>query len=72
MTNDHGCSPLSYATEHVNEVVAKMLVAQDDVEVNTKDDHGHSPLSYATKDGDEAVVKILVAQDNTDSGGHQA
>ena len=71
MTNDHGRLPLSYATEHVNEAVVKMLVAWDNVGVNTKDDHGCSLLSYATKDGDEAMVKILVAQDDAYSGAHQ-
>ena len=43
-----------------------MLVAWDDVEVNTKDDsdHGRSPLSYAAEVGHEPVVKILVMQDD--------
>ena len=43
-----------------------MLVARDDVEVNTKDDsdHGRSPLSYTTEHGNEGVVKILLRRDN--------
>ena len=45
-----------------------MLVAWDDVKVNTKDnsDHGHSPLSYTTKHGNEAVVKIILGRDDVE------
>ena len=49
--DNHGHSLLSYATEHVNEAVVKILVAWDDIEVDTKDDHGRSPLSYAAEHG---------------------
>ena len=45
-----------------------ILVAWDDVKVNTKDDldHGHSPLSYATEHGSEAVVEILLGRDDVE------
>ena len=41
--------------------MVKILVAQDDVEVDAKDNNGRSPLSYAAEGGHEAVVKSLVA-----------
>ena len=62
--DDHGHSLLSYAAEEGHEPVVKILVMQDDVEVNTKDNHGHSLLSSAAKHVNEAVVKMLVAWDN--------
>ena len=70
-----GRSPLSYAAEEGREAVLKILLAQDDIEVNTKDRRGRSSLSYAVQFGHEAVVKILVARDdvdvnNTDTYGH--
>ena len=45
--SDHGRSLLSYATEHGNEVVVKILLGQDDVEVDTRYEAGHTLLSYA-------------------------
>ena len=56
--DNHGCSLLSYATEHGNEVVVKILVAWYEV--------GHMLLSYAAQEGHEAVVKILVLQDDVE------
>ena len=57
--------------------MVKILVAQDDVKVNTKDETGCSPLSYTTENRHEAVVKILVTGtmsrwtlDTKDSDGH--
>ena len=49
-----------------HEAVVKLLVARDDVEVDSKDEAGRSPLSYAAENGHEAVVKILVARDNVE------
>ena len=45
--SDHGCSLLSYATEHGNEVVVKILLRRDDVKVDTRYEAGHTLLSYA-------------------------
>ena len=45
--SDHGRSPLSYATEHGNEVVVKILLGRDDVEVDTRYEAGRMLLSYA-------------------------
>ena len=46
--SDHGCLLLSYATEHGNEAVVKILLGQDDVEVDTRYEAGRTLLSYAT------------------------
>ena len=44
--------------------MVEILVAQDNVKVDTKHDsdhwHGHLPLSYAAQYGHKALVKMLV------------
>ena len=49
--DDHGQLLLSYATEHGNEVVVKILLRWDNVKVNTKDWWGFSPLSMPQRTG---------------------
>ena len=51
--DNHGHSPLSYATQswHDAEAVVKILLMQDNVEVDTKDDCGCLLLSYAAEAG---------------------
>ena len=41
----------------------KILVARDDVEVDSKDRNDRSPLFYAAGKGHDAVAKILVRDD---------
>ena len=45
--SDHGRSLLSYATEHGNEVVVKILLGWDNIEVDTRYEAGRTLLSYA-------------------------
>ena len=54
-----GHSPLSYTAECGREpqAVVKILLARDDVEVNTQDEDDRSPLYCAAKHGQEAVAK---------------
>jgi ankyrin repeat protein len=59
-----GKSPLSTAAEHGHDAVVKMLLARDDVEVNSKDPYGGTPLLRAAANGHEAVVKLLLARDD--------
>jgi ankyrin repeat protein len=40
--------------------VAKVILNNDDVQVDLKDKHGRTPLSYAAASGNEAVMKLLV------------
>jgi ankyrin repeat protein len=42
----------------------KLLLAQDDIQVNLKDKYSHSPLSYAAKNGHLEAVKLLMARDD--------
>ena len=58
-----GDSPLSIAANNGREVVVKLLLARDDVELNTKGLYGRTPLSWAAENGHEAVVKLLLARD---------
>ena len=46
--------------------MVKILVARDDVGVNTKDQDGRSPLSYVDECGSEAAVKMLVSRDDVE------
>ena len=54
-----GLFTASHATESVYEAVVKVLVLQDDVEVDSKDDNGCSFLSHTTGSGHEEVVRLL-------------
>ena len=46
-----------FLTPPRHEAAVKILVARDDVEVDSKDEDGRSPLSYAARYGNEAVVR---------------
>jgi ankyrin repeat protein len=61
-----GKSPLSIAAENGREVVVKLLLGRDDVELNSKDSYEQTPLSLAARSGKEAVVKLLLARDDVD------
>jgi ankyrin repeat protein len=56
--SDH--SPLSYATKKGHLDVTKLLLAQDNINVNLKDSDGHSLLSYAAKKGHLEVVQLFM------------
>ncbi|KAF5548267.1 ankyrin protein [Fusarium mexicanum] len=54
-------TPLFYAARYGHEEVVKLLVARDDVELNSIDGlYGATPLSWAAKSGHAAVVKVLL------------
>src|ERR1700722_4826478 len=58
-----GKSPLSIAAERGHEAVVELLLARDDVDVNSD---GGTPLSLAAEKGHDAVVKLLLARDDID------
>ncbi|KEF53021.1 uncharacterized protein A1O9_10929 [Exophiala aquamarina CBS 119918] len=55
-----GMSPLSWAAAQGNVAVAKTLIRNPDVDVNSQDDQGQTPLSRASEEGQDAVVKLLL------------
>jgi len=46
--------------------VTKLLLAQHDIDVNSKDEYSHSPLLYATQYRHLEVMKLLLARDDID------
>ena len=59
-------SILSYLAELGNEVMVKLLLATNKVDVDAKDRGGRTPLSWAAEKGFEAVVKLLLATNKVD------
>jgi ankyrin repeat protein len=51
---------LGSASENGQEVIAKLLLATDGVDVDLKNNDGWTPLQLATRNGHEAVVKLLL------------
>jgi len=52
------------AAENGHELVVKLLMAREDVDVNSKDIDGRTPFSIATKNGHEGVARLLLSQDD--------
>jgi ankyrin repeat protein len=61
LRDSEGRTPLSWAAQMGHETVVKLLVARDDVDINSKDIWGRTPLSVAAERGHEAVVATLLA-----------
>ncbi|KAI9771507.1 MAG: hypothetical protein M1840_002127 [Geoglossum simile] len=67
LKDSFGRTPLSWAAGNGHEVVVKLLLATEKVDVNSKDSHyGQTPLSWAAGNGHEAVVKLLLATEKVD------
>jgi hypothetical protein len=64
---------LGSASENGQEVIAKLLLATDGVDVDLKNNDGWTPLQRATQNGREAVVKLLLEHsakvESKDNGG---
>ncbi|KAH8800125.1 ankyrin repeat-containing domain protein [Flagelloscypha sp. PMI_526] len=59
-----GRSPLSWACERGHLNVVKVLIARNDVEINSQDENGLTPLLWACRNGCSDVVKLLIGQTN--------
>ena len=46
--------------------MVKLLLKQNDVEVNSEDEYGHSPLLFAAKNGHERVVRLLLEHNDVE------
>ena len=57
---------LFLAVNHGHEAVVELLLAEDGVDLNSKDNNGWTLLSWAAWRGHEAVVKLLLAKDGID------
>ena len=62
-----GRTLLSYACEEGHAEVVKLLLARNDLIVNTRDIDGQTPLSYAAHQGHDAVVHLLLKRPDIDA-----
>jgi ankyrin repeat protein len=61
-----GRTPLSWAGEKGHVAIVKLLLAQDDVNVNSKDIRGCTPLSFAAREGHITTMRLLLEHPNVD------
>jgi ankyrin repeat protein len=52
--------PLSLATSNGYEVVVKLLLAWDNIDLNSKDKFGATPLLLAVEYGSKVIVELLL------------
>jgi hypothetical protein len=57
-------TPLLWAVKGGHEKMVKLLLTQDDIEVNSKDKYNRAPLLWAAEGGHEKMVKLLLTQDD--------
>ena len=63
-----GRTPLSIAADQGHEEVVKLLLARNDVEVDSMDGDSCTPLSNAADQGHEEVVKLLLTRNDVEAG----
>src|SRR5205085_323692 len=55
------------AASQKQETVVKLLLARDNVEVDSKNNYGQTPLSWAAGQGHEAVVELLLSRSDVEA-----
>ena len=68
--NAHRRTPLSIAASHGHEVLVKMLLEHDGVDVAIQDVNGATALTWAASRGHLEVVNMLLSSEPTDSRNH--
>ncbi|KAI2994347.1 hypothetical protein CBS147346_10545 [Aspergillus niger] len=56
-------TPLSWAAERGHVAVVKLLLAAEEVDIDSRNSIGRSPLSLAAQNGHDEVVKLLIRED---------
>ena len=64
--DDGGMTLLCAASRQGHVEIAKLLLAQEGVDVNRADDDGTTPLLTASRHGHVEIVKLLLAQESAD------
>ena len=60
-------TPLSWAAEYGHENIVRMLIAQNNVDINSSDSkYGKTPLLWAAEKGHEAVTRLLTERCDLD------
>ncbi|KAL3254416.1 hypothetical protein ABHI18_008950 [Aspergillus niger] len=61
--SDYDQTPLSWAAERGHVAVVKLLLAAEEVDIDSRNSIGRSPLSLAAQNGHDEVVKLLIRED---------
>ncbi|RFU23836.1 hypothetical protein B7463_g12501, partial [Scytalidium lignicola] len=57
---------MAFAMACHHEAVVELLLAKDDVDINSKDNDGQSPLTWAVQNEHEAIIELLLAKNDVD------
>ncbi|KAL7273230.1 hypothetical protein RUND412_003934, partial [Rhizina undulata] len=66
MRNTFGWTPIHSIARHGYSEGLKLLLEQEDVDLNAKDNNGWTPLYFATFEGHEKTVRLILECENVD------
>ena len=61
-----GWTPLMWAVGGGHEAIVRLLIENEDIDINAKAKDGRTPLSLAVAIGHEAIVQMLISRDDVD------
>lgn len=61
-----GNKPLGYTTWYGHEAIFKMLLAKEEIDVNSKSSAGDTALILTAKEGHETIAKMLLERQDID------